>query len=265
MERGGVVYVAKLQGPLVISTAEYVLRLATEAEVAAGTILLDFQRVHSMDAAARQLIQLFVAQASSVGRDVVLCGLHEDLGAPNLLEADGADNAFLFATLDEALEWCENRILSARSANVAGELELSQHSMLSRLDQDELQALLPMLSLVKRSGGSRIITQDDAADCIYLLTAGTAAVTLQLSDGREHRIALLGPDATFGEIALIDNEPRTAHVDAASDVVCYALNVAELDAIPGGATIRAKLVEHLAREMAMRLRRADAEIAALAL
>jgi CRP-like cAMP-binding protein len=249
----------------VISTAEFVLRLATQAQVASGTILLDFQRVHSIDGAAQQLIQLFVAQASAAGRDVVLCGLHEDLGAPNLLQPDGSDNAYFFATLDEALEWCEDRILSAGSVGANSELEPSEHSMLSRLEPDELDALLPMLALVKRSAGSRIITQDDDADCVYLLTAGTAAVTLQLSDGREHRIALLGPDATFGEIALIDNEPRTAHVDAVSDVVCYALNVAELDATPGGEAIRAKLVEYLAREMAMRLRRADAEIAALAL
>jgi CRP-like cAMP-binding protein len=71
--------------------------------------------------------------------------------------------------------------------------------------------------------------------------------------------------STFGEMALMDAEPRTANVDALSDVVCYSFDVPALEELEAGSTTRAKLIEQLAREMAARLRRADAEIAALAL
>ena len=262
---GGVVYIAKLQGPLVISTTEFILRLATKAQEASGTIVLDFHRVHSIDAASRQLIQLYIAQATGVGRDVVLTGLTEDLCDPAWLDPY-SDNLFLFETLEEALEWCEDRILGLSGAQTSDDnLDPAKHSMLAQFADSDREAILPMLTAMRIAAGSRIVTQGEPPDALYLLASGTAAVTLQLSDGREHRIALLGPDTTFGEIALIDNEPRTANVDAVSDVVCYALNLSELQASPLGEAIRLRLIEQMAREMAMRLRRADAEIAALAL
>jgi CRP-like cAMP-binding protein len=121
-----------------------------------------------------------------------------------------------------------------------------------------------MLQRVEHPAGSRIITQGTSPDKVFLLSRGTVAVMLQLPTGREHRIATIGPGSTFGELALMDNDARAANVDAATDVVCYALDTHELEAHPAGDALRSKLIEQLAREMADRLRRADAEIAALA-
>jgi CRP-like cAMP-binding protein len=48
-------------------------------------------------------------------------------------------------------------------------------------------------------------------------------------------------------------------VDAETEVVCYALRVADLPE-----TVQSKLLSFLARDLAARLRRADREISALA-
>jgi CRP-like cAMP-binding protein len=69
----------------------------------------------------------------------------------------------------------------------------------------------------------------------------------------------MGPGSVFGELALMDAEPRTANVDAETGVVCYALRVADLTD-----RVQPKMVRFLARHLAARLRRADRDISALA-
>ena len=95
--------------------------------------------------------------------------------------------------------------------------------------------------------------------------SGDVGVHLDLGGRGRYRVATLGPGAVFGEFALLDQEPRTADIDASTDVVCYALRMDDLVSIgaaePG---IRLKLTEGLARNLASRLRHADSEIAALA-
>lgn len=51
----------------------------------------------------------------------------------------------------------------------------------------------------------RIFTQDDDGNCMYVVRSGTVAI---LSGGAV--LETIGPDATFGEMALIDGSPRSA-------------------------------------------------------
>jgi glutaminase len=107
--------------------------------------------------------------------------------------------------------------------------------------------------------GQRIVTEGEAADGVYLLVSGSVSVGLTLASGEPYRIATMDPGAVFGELALMDAAPRTADVDAETDVACYFLRVADLE--PGA---QSALVAQLARQLAARLRRADREIASLA-
>ncbi len=266
-KQGERVRILKLQGPLVMSTAEVALRRASEDAANADVVILDFQRVHSVDGAARKLFERFTRDRS---RTVALSGLREDFWPPPVPEPGGgpdAQSGCYFGSLDDALEWCEDGVL--RGAGIVHKRDDAvaphDHPLLSTLSDAEMQALAPLLRRAEYAAGARIITQGGAPDVAFLLAAGTVNVVLQLAGGRAHRIATIGAGATFGELALMDDDPRTAHVEAATDVVCYGLRVAELAALPGGAAVRAKLIEQLAREMTARLRRADAEIAALAL
>ena len=54
----------------------------------------------------------------------------------------------------------------------------------------------------------------DRGDGCYFLRKGAAKASIVASDGQERLLAVLGPGALIGELALIDDEPRSATVTA---------------------------------------------------
>ena len=63
------------------------------------------------------------------------------------------------------------------------------------------------------TSGQQIFKHGDAGDCAYLIEEGAVEV-LVIKQNKEQRIRLIGKGELFGEIALIDYQPRTATVRA---------------------------------------------------
>lgn len=63
------------------------------------------------------------------------------------------------------------------------------------------------------SSGQDIFKSGDAGDCAYLIEEGEVEI-LVVKQGGEHRIRSIGKGELFGEISLIDYQPRTATVRA---------------------------------------------------
>lgn len=66
--------------------------------------------------------------------------------------------------------------------------------------------------------GQEIFKYGDEGDCAYLIEEGIVEV-LVLKQDREHRIRLIGKGELFGEVSLIDYQPRTATVRAVERTV----------------------------------------------
>ncbi len=52
--------------------------------------------------------------------------------------------------------------------------------------------------------------QGEVGDAFFIIVDGRVGVTQRLEDGEERLLAVLGPDQSFGEMALIDDSPRMA-------------------------------------------------------
>ncbi|MFZ2300724.1 MAG: EAL domain-containing protein [Gallionella sp.] len=68
------------------------------------------------------------------------------------------------------------------------------------------------------AAGEQIFQIGDAGDCAYLIERGTVEVFVVIQ-GVEQCVSSMGKDEMFGEIALIDQQPRTATVRAAEKTV----------------------------------------------
>lgn len=70
---------------------------------------------------------------------------------------------------------------------------------------------------------SCIIRQGEPGDKFYLIKEGT--VEVRVGEGSANmQVATLGPGQFFGEMALLENQPRNATVLARNPVECYTLN-----------------------------------------
>jgi len=67
------------------------------------------------------------------------------------------------------------------------------------------------------SDGAVIIRQGDSGECMYVIQEGQVEVTSK-KDGVEIHLATLGEGDYFGEMALFENEMRSATVRAAGPV-----------------------------------------------
>lgn len=65
--------------------------------------------------------------------------------------------------------------------------------------------------------GETIVRQGETGDCMYVIQSGQAEV-VQSTDGREVRLAVLGPRDVFGEMAIFQKETRSADVRALTNV-----------------------------------------------
>jgi CRP/FNR family cyclic AMP-dependent transcriptional regulator len=109
---------------------------------------------------------------------------------------------------------------------------------------------------------SVILFEDDPGDALYIVSAGQVKVVLIGEDGREVILSVLGDGDFFGEMSLIDDEPRSAHVIAMKDSHLIVLRRDDFQAqLQQHPSVALKLL----RVLVQRLRRADQKIGSLVL
>ncbi|MBW7932946.1 MAG: Crp/Fnr family transcriptional regulator [Gemmatimonadaceae bacterium] len=110
--------------------------------------------------------------------------------------------------------------------------------------------------------GSVILFEDDPGDALFVVRSGRVKVVLLSEDGREVILSLLGVGEYFGELSLIDDQPRSAHVIAMEESSLLVLRRDDfrrrVESSPGVAWA-------LLQELSHRLRRADEKIGTLVL
>jgi len=109
---------------------------------------------------------------------------------------------------------------------------------------------------------SVILFEDDPGDALYIVSSGQVKVVLIGEDGREVILSVLGDGDFFGEMSLIDDEPRSAHVIAMKD---SHLLVLRRDDFQTQLQQHPSVALKLLRVMVQRLRRADEKIGSLVL
>jgi CRP/FNR family transcriptional regulator, cyclic AMP receptor protein len=130
------------------------------------------------------------------------------------------------------------------------------------LSEVELQRFAEVAREREYPKNSVILFEDDPGDALYIVSTGQVKVVLIGEDGREVILSVLGDGDFFGEMALIDDEPRSAHVIAMKDSHLLVLRRDDFQAqIERHPQIALKLL----RVLVQRLRRADEKIGGLVL
>jgi CRP/FNR family transcriptional regulator, cyclic AMP receptor protein len=134
--------------------------------------------------------------------------------------------------------------------------------LFSGIDRTELQRFADMTRERFYPRGSVILFENDPGDSLFVVRQGRVKVVLIGEDGREVILGVLGVSDHFGELSLIDDRPRSAHVIAMDDSHLLVLRREDfrkrVEASPAVAWA-------LLGELSRRLRRADEKIGGLVL
>ena len=134
--------------------------------------------------------------------------------------------------------------------------------LFSNVPADELQHFADLTRGKQYPRGSVILFEDDPGDSLYVVREGRVKVVLVAEDGREVILGVLGPGDHFGELSLIDKQPRSAHVIAMEDSHLLVLLQEDFER---RVTMSPELAWAMLVELSRRLRRADDKIGGLVL
>lgn len=136
---------------------------------------------------------------------------------------------------------------------------LARIALLHCFDENELKELQLMGGLVRHEAYSNIIIEGELSWGLFLLLEGMVEVlrSNQL-DGVPYQIAQLTPGSFFGELSLIDSNPRSATVRALTDCRTFYVDKKSFDSfLDRDSNRKVKFYKHALTLIATRLREVD--------
>ncbi len=267
LERDGAsTLVLDLHGDLMFGTTEIVVAEVTKVAETKEIFVLDLQRVFSIDLASMKLFSKLCQTLIELGKHLFFVNTKQNFAFSRFMKraldpAQDPDVLF-FKTKDEAIEWCEEQILSkAGRIEANASVSLMSQSLLRGMSEDEIKYISKLTEKKTYQPGAAIFSANEPANKIYFIHSGE--VSIDLSIRRNHtRLAQLGPGMFFGELAFVENGTRTANARAKTEVTCFELSRERFENdLP--TEIRYKLLMNVCDQLAQNLRTANKEITAL--
>ncbi len=101
---------------------------------------------------------------------------------------------------------------------VAAHIRLASVPLFASLNESQLRTLAFRAEERSYRDGDTIIAQGDDGNALFVILSGQARVSRS-----KRPVTVLGPGQYFGEMALLDSQPRTADVTAEGPVSCLVL------------------------------------------
>jgi CRP/FNR family cyclic AMP-dependent transcriptional regulator len=102
--------------------------------------------------------------------------------------------------------------------------------MFADLSAEDLETFAEMVQFRRYPKGAFVVNQNETGSCMYLLVSGRVKVSLASPDGKELALNYLEAPAHFGEMSLVDAEPRSADVIAVTEIELFVLEAKDLSA-----------------------------------
>ncbi len=127
-------------------------------------------------------------------------------------------------------------------------LALKRVELFSHIPGEELVRIARITREVSFQAHDSLMVEGEMGDALYLTTSGQVQV---LVHGRE--VARLGENECIGEMAILDSEPRSATVEALTDVSALKIEKEDFDDI---ILERSEIARGVIRVLLARLRKA---------
>jgi signal transduction histidine kinase len=120
---------------------------------------------------------------------------------------------------------------------------LRKSELFSELSDDDLQRLCLTTEYVRLAAGETLFTQGSPGDKAYFIQEGLLEI-LNTAGGREVLIAVRKPGELIGEMALLEETPRSAEVRARADSLLFAIGKQQFEQLFGSSPAALKNMLH---------------------
>src|SRR6202023_70526 len=107
---------------------------------------------------------------------------------------------------------------------------LHQHPFFCDLEPEALDQLCRYAKHTTLKRGATIFCRGDPGNSLFAVISGTVKMSISSPDGRSAIFNLIGPGEIFGEIAVLDGQPRTA--DATANTNCEIFVIDRREFLP---------------------------------
>jgi CRP-like cAMP-binding protein len=138
---------------------------------------------------------------------------------------------------------------------------LSKVPAFSNLSARELKEVATIVHKREYRTGEPVFYQGDPGLGMYIVQDGEVSITILGKDGNERELATLNDGDFFGELALLDESPRSANAICKTECTLIGFFRPDLfELIEKKNTLGIKIVLKLAEIVAQRLRQTDKEL-----
>jgi CRP/FNR family transcriptional regulator, cyclic AMP receptor protein len=122
------------------------------------------------------------------------------------------------------------------------------------LSKNELRIIERMLHQRQYKKGEIVFNEGEPGAGMYIVKSGEVGITRKMDNGPELALALVKERGFFGELALLDEIPRSASAKAAADTVLFAFSKPSLESLcRRNPRLGIKILSNLSRLICRRL------------
>lgn len=193
-------------------------------------VILDCRRISDIDSSGLTTLAQVSSRFRNRKKKLLISGANPAwLDGFASVETGGVD--YLFSNLDDALEWAEDHIISAdRFKGLHTASGFDNTEVISSTSFAEAADFIENLSIAHYPAGSYLCREGDSADRMWILKCGSVSIRATGTPAGL-LLARIGPGSSVGEMALLNNQPRSADVCADDDVDAYILTSDEFTTI----------------------------------
>lgn len=150
-------------------------------------------------------------------------------------------------------------VATRQDAAALGEhaLFLAGIPLFATLDLDGLRDLAAVTRRRAFHQAEIIFHRDDPGATLFVIKSGRVRIFISSPEGQEVALAVFGPGEAFGELALLDGQPRSASAVAIEPVETYCIQRADFISV---ATRRPRIALQMLATLSHRLRQTDAMV-----
>lgn len=246
---------------------EYVRRcIDGQAPTPVRFVVLDFGAVPGLDTSAVLSLVKLRNYCDEHGATLIFAGLTEQMRtsfeAARFFSDDRPHR--VFANRNDAVEWCENMVLSQHNVTRASDATFEEWLVSELGESVDVQQLISYFERHDLAADEVLFHAGEPSDTVELLASGQVAITINDKLGRALRLRRMAGQTVIGEMGFYRGAPRTATVMADEPSVVYRLTKEAFDRMHGEHPNAASAFHRLiVRVLSDRLEFANREITAL--